>query len=72
LNSDDIVPGIRVRYKWRTYEGTGIVKEKVPGDRVAVKCDDCSLIVLVDAKDVSPLVTENLPPLKRRVKTYNE
>jgi len=68
LNSDDIIPGIRVRYKWRTYEGTGIVKEKVPGDRVAVKCNKSSLIVLVDVKDVSPLVTENLPPLKRRVK----
>ena len=69
MNSDDIVPGIQVRYKWRTYEGTGIVKEKVPGNRVAVKCNKSSLIILVDVKDVSPLAIENLPPLKRRVKT---
>ncbi|MCK9327117.1 MAG: hypothetical protein M0P69_16610 [Bacteroidales bacterium] len=68
MNSDDIIPGIQVRYKWRTYEGTGIIREKVPGDRVAVKCDDCSLIVLVDVKDVSPLATENLPPLNKKAK----
>ena len=68
MNSDDINPGIQVRYKWRTYEGTGIVREKVPGNRVAVKCNDCSLIVIVSCDDISPLVTENLPPLKDRIK----
>lgn len=68
VNADDVTTGMRVRYTWRNIEGTGIIRELVSNNRVAVKCDDCSLIVLVPISDISLLATENLPPLKRRVK----
>ena len=68
VNADDVTTGMRVRYTWRTFKGTGIIRELVSNNRVAVKCDDSSLIVLVPISDISPLATENLPPLKRRVK----
>lgn len=69
MNSEDIAPGIRVRYKWRTFSGIGVIKHLVPGDRVAVKCEDSSLIVVISIGDISPIVTENLPPITRKVKT---
>ena len=68
VNIDDITTGMRVRYTWREFKGTGIIRELVPNGRVAVKCDDISLIVLVPISDISLLATENLPPLKRKGK----
>lgn len=65
VNEDDVARGIRVVYKWREFKGTGVIQELVPDNRAAVKCDDSSLIVIVSYDNISPLVTENLPPLKR-------
>ena len=68
VNADDVATGIRVRYKWREFTGTGVIKELVHDNMAAVKCDGCSLIVIVSCDDISPLVTENLPPLEDRIK----